>query len=134
MSSHFQALPKPNASYVDWYSHSYEAKKGSDFNSGFSLGRKSQDAAVGALVHMLRTAPPLRQDSSIYSSHSQSTHQGNFGTASEFLMSRKASDALEELKSYQEMKDLLLSKSGNQAVNNDEDRHGLPLNIKGRKL
>ncbi|CAO2821425.1 unnamed protein product [Amaranthus hypochondriacus] len=115
-------------------SHSFDSKKGSDFNSAFSLGRKSQDAAVGALVHMLRTAPPLRQDSSIYSAHSQSTHQGNFGTASEFLMSRKASDALEELKSYREMKDLLLSKSKDQAVNNDEDRHGLPLNIKGKKL
>lgn len=99
-----------------------------------SMGRKSQDAAVGALVHMLRTAPPLRQDSSCYSASSQSTQQdGNFGTASGFFMSRRASDALEELKSYREMKDLLLSKSGHRVVNR-EDLQALPMDIKGRKL
>ncbi|KNA12528.1 hypothetical protein SOVF_125120 [Spinacia oleracea] len=115
-------------------SHSLESKKGSEFNSAMSMGRKSQDAAVGALVHMLRTAPPLRQDSSCYSASSQSTQQdGNFGTASGFFMSRRASDALEELKSYREMKDLLLSKSGHRVVNR-EDLQALPMDIKGRKL
>ncbi|KMT16420.1 hypothetical protein BVRB_3g050480 [Beta vulgaris subsp. vulgaris] len=116
-------------------SNSLDAKKGPEFNSALSLGRKSQDAAVGALVHMLRTAPPLRQDSSCYSSRSQSVTQqeGNFGTASGFFMTRRASDALEELKSYREMKELLLSKSGNRVVNR-EDVQARPLDIKGRKL
>lgn len=110
-------------------SHSLEAKKGSEFNSALSLGRKSQDAAVGALVHMLRTAPPLRQDSSYYSTSSQSNQQeGNFGTASGFFMARRAADALEELKSYRDMKDLLLSKSGNRVVNR-EDLQALPFDI-----
>ncbi|XP_021725739.1 autophagy-related protein 13a-like [Chenopodium quinoa] len=112
-------------------SQSIEPKKGSEFNSALSFGRKSQDAAVGALVHMLRTAPPLRQDSSSYSASSQSTQQGgSFGTASGFFMAR---DALEELKSYREMKDLLLSKSGNRVVSR-EDLQAPPLDIKGRKL
>lgn len=126
---------KCDASCVCCYSNSLEAKKGSEFNSALSLGRKSQDAAVGALVHMLRTAPPLRQDSSCYSSRSQSVTQqeGNFGTASGFFMTRRASDALEELKSYREMKELLLSKSGNRVVNR-EDVQARPLDIKGRKL
>ncbi|KAJ8563363.1 hypothetical protein K7X08_031815 [Anisodus acutangulus] len=74
--------------------------------------RKSQDAAVGALVHMLRTAPPLRQDSSCYTSHSVKTEvEGEMGTASQFSVPRKASDALEELKAYTQLKDMLLSKS-----------------------
>ncbi|XP_074282366.1 autophagy-related protein 13a isoform X1 [Silene latifolia] len=115
-------------------SQSYDGKKGIDFNSGLSLGRKSQDAAVGALVHMLRTAPPLRQDSSFYSSHSQTTQQDtNFGTGSAYLMPRKAADALEELKSYRELKDILLSKSGNQELS-QKDSQALPVEIKGRKI
>lgn len=115
-------------------SQSLDARKGGEFDSAFSLGRKSQDAAVGALVRMLRTAPPLRQDSSFYSSHSQSIQQeGDFGTATGFFMPRKAADALEELKSYQEMKDLLLSKSGNQVVSR-EDAQAPPLDIKGAKI
>ncbi|KAL0304525.1 UNVERIFIED_CONTAM: Autophagy-related protein 13a [Sesamum radiatum] len=35
-----------------------------------STAKKSQDAAVGILVHMLKTAPPLRQDSGYYTSQS----------------------------------------------------------------
>lgn len=115
-------------------SQSLDARKGGEFDSAFSLGRKSQDAAVGALVRMLRTAPPLRQDSSFYSSHSQSIQQeGDFGTATGFFMPRKAADALDELKSYREMKDLLLSKSGNQVVSR-EDAQAPPLDIKGAKI
>ncbi|KAI3808740.1 hypothetical protein L1987_24700 [Smallanthus sonchifolius] len=73
---------------------------------GVKQGKKSQDAAVGALVRMLRTAPPLRQDSSCCSDHveSQSNTSGLF-------MSRKTSDALEELKAYTGIKHLILSKS-----------------------
>lgn len=84
------------------------------------MGKKSQDAAVGVLVRMLRTAPPLRQDPSCYSSKSLRT-DGDEGiaTASEFFMPRKTADALEELKSYREMKDLLLSKSGTRLISKE---------------
>ncbi|PON83727.1 Autophagy-related protein [Trema orientale] len=84
-------------------------------------GRKSQDAAVGVLVHMLRTAPPLRQDSSCYSSNSlKAEAEGGITTASGFYMPRKAADALEELRIYREMKDILLSKSGTRVVSREE--------------
>ncbi|CAN1312522.1 Autophagy-related protein 13a [Linum perenne] len=81
-----------------------------------SLGRKSQDAAVGVLVHMLRNAPPLRQDSSCYSSHSLRTEVEDGVAASGFFMARRTADALEELRSYREMRDLLLSKSGTRVL------------------
>ncbi|XP_076930481.1 autophagy-related protein 13a-like [Bidens hawaiensis] len=71
-------------------------------------GKKSQDAAVGALVRMLRTAPPLRQDSSCCS---EAEAQSNSGNTSGLFMSRKTSDALEEVKSYTGIKHLILSKS-----------------------
>ncbi|KAG2708744.1 hypothetical protein I3760_05G207500 [Carya illinoinensis] len=83
--------------------------------------KKSQDAAVGVLVHMLRTAPPLRQDSSCYSYHSMKTElEGGVPTASRFFMPRKTADALEEFRSFREMKDLLLSKSGTRVVSKDD--------------
>ncbi|CAL5367858.1 unnamed protein product [Camellia sinensis] len=99
-----------------------DGKKGSEFTTqAFSMGRKSQDAAVGALVHMLRTAPPLRQDSSCYSSRSSKTElEGEVGAASGFFLARKTSDALEELRGYREMKDLLLSKSGTPVAGKEE--------------
>ncbi|CAN4085585.1 unnamed protein product [Withania somnifera] len=95
-----------------------DGRKGSEVSSQASAStRKSQDAAVGALVHMLRTAPPLRQDSSCFTSHSMKTElEGELSTASEFSISRKASDALEELKTYKGLKDLLLSKSATRSV------------------
>lgn len=98
-----------------------DGKKASDFASqSLPMGRKSQDAAVGVLVRMLRTAPPLRQDPS-YSSHSVKTElEGGVATASGFFMPRKTADALEELRSYRELKDLLLSKSGTRVVNKEE--------------
>ncbi|KAL5568078.1 hypothetical protein UlMin_024653 [Ulmus minor] len=83
------------------------------------MGRKSQDAAVGVLVHMLRSAPPLRQDSSCYSSL-KAEPEGGITTASGFFMPRKTADALEELRSYREMKDLLLSKSGTRVIAKEE--------------
>lgn len=86
------------------------------------MGTKSHDAAVGVLVRMLRTAPPLRQDSSCYSSHSMriESEEGVAATASGFFVPRRTADALEELKSYREMKDLLLSKSGNRIITRGE--------------
>lgn len=97
-------------------------RKASEFPSqSSSIGKKSQDAAVGVLVHMLRTAPPLRQDSSCYSSHSMKTEpEGGMATASGFFMPRKTVDALDELRSFREMKDLLLSKSGARVVSKEE--------------
>lgn len=88
------------------------------------MGAKSQNAAVGMLVHLLRTATPLQQDSSCYSAQSLNTEQeGGVATASGFFMPRKTSDALdalEELRSYQEMKNLLLSKSGARVLTKEE--------------
>jgi autophagy-related protein 13 len=103
-------------------SQNLDGKRSSEFPSQAFSTRKSQDAAVGALVHMLRTAPPLRQDSSCYSSHSSKTElEGEVGAASSgFFLPRKASDALEELRGYKDMKDLLLSKSGTQVVRKEE--------------
>ncbi|XP_014505035.1 autophagy-related protein 13a isoform X2 [Vigna radiata var. radiata] len=87
-------------------------------STSLPIGRKSQDAAVGVLVHMLRTAPPLRQDPSCYSSHSPKAElDGGVATASGFFMPRKTADALEELRGYREMRDLLLSKSGTRILN-----------------
>ncbi|GAA0149867.1 hypothetical protein LIER_08939 [Lithospermum erythrorhizon] len=83
--------------------HSLDAQRVSES----SASKKSQDTAVAALVHLLRTAPPLRQDSSSFSEHKK----GEVAAASSFMLPRKTSDALEELRSYKEMKDLLLSKS-----------------------
>lgn len=104
------------------YSQNTEGKKASEFTAQSNLvGKKSQDAAVGILVHMLRTAPPLRQDSSCYSTHSLRTeYEGGVSIASGFFMPRKTADALEELNSYREMKDLLLSKSGTRIVRKEE--------------
>lgn len=100
-----------------------DGKNASEISSASQpLCKKSQDAAVGVLVHMLRTAPPLREDSSCYSSHSLKPAELDRGvaTASGFFMPRKTADALEELRSYKEMRDLLLSKSGNRILNKDE--------------
>lgn len=104
-------------------SHNVDGRKSALESPSTSLpiGRKSQDAAVGVLVHMLRTAPPLRQDSSCYSSHSLKAElDGGVATASGFFMPRKTTDALEELRSYREMRDLLLSKSGTRILKRDE--------------
>ncbi|MCD9645587.1 hypothetical protein HAX54_034603 [Datura stramonium] len=100
-----------------------DTRKGSEASSQVSATtRKTQDAAVGALVHMLRTAPPLRQDSSCYTMHSiKAEVEGETGTASQFHVPRKASDALEELKAYKQLKDMLLSKSPTRAGSEDEN-------------
>ncbi|KDP26114.1 hypothetical protein JCGZ_22215 [Jatropha curcas] len=98
--------------------------------------RKSQDAAVGALVRMLKKAPPLRQDfstqvnlsqepSSKFSSSSLQEHCGSPAAqqasssivSSGLVSSKTTADALEELRGYKEMmKDLLLSQAGRSDV------------------
>ncbi|KAL0721173.1 hypothetical protein Bca4012_035772 [Brassica carinata] len=99
------------------YSQSLDRRKtSSSISQSLPIGRKSQDAAVGVLVQMLKTAPPLRQDSSTYmASMSGVQREGSSvsGTESEFSMARSTSDALEELRNYKQLKDLLLSKSKN---------------------
>uniref|UniRef100_A0A0E0K2Z0 Autophagy-related protein 13 N-terminal domain-containing protein n=1 Tax=Oryza punctata TaxID=4537 RepID=A0A0E0K2Z0_ORYPU len=73
-----------------------------------SSSHKSQDAAVGYLVHMLKSARPLRDSSnSPLTSRVESVEGGN---ASSF-MSRRTSDALEELESFKEIKENLLARS-----------------------
>nr|XP_043634721.1 autophagy-related protein 13a [Erigeron canadensis] len=87
----------------------------SPISQGFELSshaKKSQDAAVGALVRMLRTAPPLRQDCSCYSLSDGVEPELSAGSGSRLFMPRKTSDALEELKGYRDIKHLILSKSG----------------------
>lgn len=75
----------------------------------YSSSHKSQQAAVGILVHMLKTAPPLRQDQSCSLQSSDLNGEVSMNSS---VLSRKTSDALEELQIYKEMKNFLLSKSG----------------------
>ncbi|KAJ9541047.1 hypothetical protein OSB04_027553 [Centaurea solstitialis] len=90
--------------------------------------RKSQDAAVGALVHMLKKAPPLRQDlsgsqnvckaSRPESSCSRIRDLAAGGVGSSSMASSRVkttSDALEELKGYLDVKQLLLRQSGSKS-------------------
>lgn len=96
--------------------------------------RKSEGAAVGALVDMLKRAPPLSQQHS----HSIIPSQIDCGKAYKIAVddpdsisksktvqgcpssivssgipgSKTTADALEELRSYQEMKNVLLSQAG----------------------
>uniref|UniRef100_A0A7N0REY3 Autophagy-related protein 13 N-terminal domain-containing protein n=1 Tax=Kalanchoe fedtschenkoi TaxID=63787 RepID=A0A7N0REY3_KALFE len=87
------------------FSQGPEGRKTSEYGS--------RDAAVGALVHMLQSAPPLRQDSTYSTSSLHAANPGEEpGTSSSFFLSRKACDALDELRSYSDLKHLLLSKSG----------------------
>ncbi|KAL3829419.1 hypothetical protein ACJIZ3_018221 [Penstemon smallii] len=79
--------------------------------------KKSQDAAVGALVRMLKKAPPLRQDISVNShllnQFSEEPLKELSVATSELISSKTTADALEELRGYKEMKDLLLKQGGN---------------------
>lgn len=103
-------------------SNTGDGREGSEStSSSLPMGTKSQGAAVGMLVQMLRAAPPLQQDASCYSTQSLNTEQeGAVATASGFFMPRKTTDALEELRSYREMKNILLSKSGARVRTKEE--------------
>ncbi|EOX92419.1 Autophagy-related protein 13 [Theobroma cacao] len=102
--------------------------------TGLFMNRKSQDAAVGALVRMLKKAP-LRQDVSSSINFSEASrpemwsnsvqeqnqileavtveHATSSSIASSRLVASKTtSDALEELRGYRELKNLLLSEGG----------------------
>ncbi|KAL6551966.1 hypothetical protein OROGR_008120 [Orobanche gracilis] len=92
-----------------------------------SLDQKSQDAAaVGALVRMLKKAPPLGQDILVTTHYLQLRnhmhHNANENTQEKqqpdstcsnlaslgLIASKTTADALNELRGYREIKDLLL--------------------------
>ncbi|KAL6219940.1 hypothetical protein ACLB2K_007698 [Fragaria x ananassa] len=96
---------------------------------------KSQDAAVGALVRMLKKAPPLRQEvtdsvslsldcrpeiwsdikqeANLSSERPASGHPAHSSSviSSGLITSKTTADALEELQGYRDMKNLLLAQS-----------------------
>ncbi|KAE9610245.1 hypothetical protein Lalb_Chr07g0184561 [Lupinus albus] len=96
---------------------------------GYFPIRKSHDASVGVLVHLLKKAPPLRQDLSTSENLSQGLHpqilKNNIEEpnqipeapmpvsmmSSGLIATRKTTaDALEEFHSYREIKNLLLTR------------------------
>ncbi|KAM0822772.1 hypothetical protein ACQ4PT_071298 [Festuca glaucescens] len=80
---------------------------GKEDQSG-SSSHKSQDAAVGYLVHLLRSARPLRDPSnSSLTSRAESTEADSTSS----FMSRRTSDAFEELESFKEIREDLLARS-----------------------
>lgn len=85
---------------------------GKEIQGSYQPFMSSQDAAVGVLVQLLRSAPPLRHDPTYPSQSINSEHGDDVGSSC-FYVSRKTSDALDELRIYKEMKDMLLSHSEN---------------------
>lgn len=90
---------------------------------GVSLVRKSHVSA-GTLISMLKKAPPLRQDSDSMNLLQDSTpvqisdkpgvqHSSTSNFASSVnIPAKTTADALEELRGYRDMKDLLLKQGG----------------------
>ncbi|KAL9245675.1 hypothetical protein vseg_019299 [Gypsophila vaccaria] len=101
--------------------------------------RKSQDAAVGALVLMLNKAPPLRQESLMASKASSSNYNDEFVKkptgqpsqmrpgesilSSSLSLSKTTADAMEELRTYKKMKDFLLSQGNKSHVFQEKAPH-----------
>ncbi|KAL3626864.1 hypothetical protein CASFOL_029269 [Castilleja foliolosa] len=74
---------------------------------------QSQDAAVGALVRMLKKAPPLRQDISVTTQYLQGSKSSGLNLASSgLIVSKTTADALDELRGFRKMKELLLKHEG----------------------
>lgn len=104
---------------------------GSNEPGGTFHVKRSQDAAVGALVRMLKKAPPLHQDTSVTTQDLrgskiqtptngiqdateiseepgvQQAYASNLASSG-LISSKTTADALEELHGYRKMKDLLL--------------------------
>ena len=102
--------------------------------------RKSQDAAVGELVLMLRKAPPLHQDFSkpvnssealrpeTWGNHVLESNQTSEGQApvqhatsssvmsSGLVVSKTTADALEELQGYRDLKNRILSQGSKSHI------------------
>lgn len=109
-----------------------EHPSGPNEPGGTFLVKRSQDAAVGALVRMLKKAPPLHQGTSVTTQDLQGSKlltptngiqdateiseepgvqqpsSASNLALSEFVTSKTTADALEELHGYRKMKDLLL--------------------------
>ncbi|GAB2232097.1 hypothetical protein Droror1_Dr00011119 [Drosera rotundifolia] len=117
-----------------------QSREPSGAGAELALARKSQDAAVGALVLMLNKASPLLQDSS--SSTTSSLSKFNCSNAAQDphrmsqelsavssvtsagrLMSKTTALALEELRGYREMKESLLKQGswGGRSLDKDKD-------------
>ncbi|CAL5015695.1 unnamed protein product [Urochloa decumbens] len=73
-----------------------------------SSSHKSQGAQVGSLVNLLRNARPLRDP--IYSVQTSRAESSEAASASS-VTSRRTSDALEELQSFKEIRERLMSRS-----------------------
>ncbi|KAL6652313.1 hypothetical protein ACP70R_011238 [Stipagrostis hirtigluma subsp. patula] len=73
-----------------------------------SSSHKSQHAQIGSLIHQLSTARPLRDPS--YSSQASMAESSEVASTSS-VMSRRTSDALEELQSFKKIRERLLSRS-----------------------
>lgn len=99
---------------------------------GVSVARKSH-ASVGTVISMLKKAPPLRQDSDSMNLLQDSTpgtinpmqisvkpgaqHSCTSNFASSVNIATKTTaDALEELRGYRDMKDLLLKQGGKSQI------------------
>ncbi|XP_072950150.1 autophagy-related protein 13b [Typha angustifolia] len=126
-----------------------KCQEGSNAESEGSFAVKSSpDAIVGAVVQMLKTAPPLRQELSYSVRSSQGLKGEALGqsikngedmevrtkelishasssaiAASGLSKSRTTADALKDLLRYKEMKDALLQRGGSQSLNiNSKER------------
>lgn len=107
--------------------------------AGLFMNRKSQDAAVGALVRLLKNSPPLRQNVSLNFSEASRPEilSNSIPKQSQILeavtveyaaapniasfrlvASKTTTDALEELRGYKVMKNLLLSEGGKAYTSN----------------
>eukprot|EP00252_Welwitschia_mirabilis_P000207 TRINITY_DN10187_c0_g1_i1.p1 TRINITY_DN10187_c0_g1~~TRINITY_DN10187_c0_g1_i1.p1 ORF type:complete len:690 (+),score=77.55 TRINITY_DN10187_c0_g1_i1:814-2883(+) len=129
---------------TDWTNRTYSSEeKQTDVGPLEILGqmstpRKSQSAAVGALVQLLDSAMPLQRGSEdVYDSIQNSSHPksitkedqrqlvhscSSFPTmqVSGGFVNKTTADALEELRGYREIKEILLSQSGSRVVH---ERH-----------
>ncbi|CAH9123233.1 unnamed protein product [Cuscuta epithymum] len=80
-------------------------------HGGVCVARKPQ-ASVGTLISMLKKAPPLRQDSSSLTLNPPPNSTTNFASPVNMITAKTTTDALEELRVYREMRDLLLKQGG----------------------
>nr|CAB3485267.1 unnamed protein product [Digitaria exilis] len=86
---------------------SSDGKEASD--QAGSSSHKSQDAQVGSLVNLLRSARPLRDPS--YPLQTSSRAESREAASASSVTSRRTSDAFEQLKSFKEIRERLLSQS-----------------------
>ena len=77
------------------------------------MARKSQGASVGELVVLLKSAMPLHHGTVAPQPHGRAPAEiGGAASSSSVLRSKTTFEALEELRTYREMKELLLKQGG----------------------